>query len=38
MPELRTPYGYVAVLAVMAAIGISLWMWFRARGWIGRRS
>lgn len=38
MPELSWPYGYVGVLAVMAAIGIALALWFRARGWLGPRS
>ncbi|MFN9786692.1 MAG: CorA family divalent cation transporter, partial [Planctomycetia bacterium] len=38
MPELRSPYGYAACLAAMAAIASSLWWWFRHRGWIGGES
>jgi magnesium transporter len=38
MPELKSPYGYAACLAAMAAIALSSWWWFRHRGWIGRES
>jgi magnesium transporter len=38
MPELQSPYGYAACLAAMAAIALSLWWWFRHRGWIGGES
>ena len=35
MPELGWRYGYPACLAVMAAIGIGFYVWFRRKGWIG---
>ena len=35
MPELRQPWAYGTVLAVMAAIGASLWLYFVRRGFIG---
>ncbi len=35
MPELKSPWGYVACLSVMAAIALGLFVWFRRRGWIG---
>ncbi|MDZ7675709.1 MAG: magnesium/cobalt transporter CorA [Acidimicrobiales bacterium] len=35
MPELDTPWGYGAVLAIMAVIGASLWVYFVRRGFIG---
>jgi magnesium transporter len=34
MPELKSPYGYVSVLVVMATIGLSLLGWFYYRGWL----
>lgn len=34
MPELRQPFGYVAVLGSMALIGATLVFWFRRRGWL----
>ncbi|MES2387194.1 MAG: CorA family divalent cation transporter [Bacteroidota bacterium] len=34
MPELRTQNGYFVVLGIMFAIGTSLFMWFRSRGWL----
>lgn len=37
MPELRTPYGYVICLAVMAISAIGMLVWFKRRGWLGRR-
>lgn len=37
MPELTSPYGYVACLAVMLALGIAMLFWFRRRGWIGSK-
>jgi magnesium transporter len=36
MPELRTPWGYPAVLVVMGVIGFGLLFFFWRRGWIGR--
>jgi magnesium transporter len=35
MPELRWPYGYPAILALMAMIAVGLLAWFRRKGWIG---
>ncbi len=37
LPELRWRYGYPAVLALMAAIAISLLVWFWRKGWIGNQ-
>jgi magnesium transporter len=37
MPELRSPYGYVAVLALMLGIAIGVLFYFRRLGWIGRK-
>ncbi|HYD98165.1 MAG TPA: magnesium/cobalt transporter CorA [Alphaproteobacteria bacterium] len=34
MPELRTQYGYFAVLAVIGAACTVLWMRFRRQGWL----
>lgn len=34
MPELEWPYGYFVVLGAMAALGSSLYLYFRRRGWI----
>jgi magnesium transporter len=34
MPELRTRWGYPAVLAVMGLIVLSIYLWFRRRGWL----
>jgi magnesium transporter len=36
MPELREPWGYPAVLALMAAVTFVIYRWFRRRGWLGR--
>jgi magnesium transporter len=36
MPELRKPYGYFAVLAVMLAVAILMLYFFWRRGWIGQ--
>ena len=33
MPELRHPYGYPILLAVMLTLAISMLAWFRRRGW-----
>jgi len=37
MPELRSPLGYPAVLLLMATVSLLIFLWFRGRGWIGRR-
>jgi magnesium transporter len=36
MPELRSPWGYPAVLVVMSLIAAGLLGWMWRRGWIGR--
>jgi magnesium transporter len=33
MPELHHPWGYFAVLGLMAAVVLGLAIWFRRRGW-----
>ncbi|WP_127531749.1 magnesium/cobalt transporter CorA [Paenibacillus kobensis] len=33
MPELEWRYGYLTVLIVMAMLGISMYMWFKRKGW-----
>ncbi|WP_274362679.1 magnesium/cobalt transporter CorA [Paenibacillus thermotolerans] len=33
MPELNLRYGYFAVLAVMAAVGLGMFAWFKRKGW-----
>jgi magnesium transporter len=38
MPELHWRYGYAYALGLMAATTIVLLLWFRRRGWIGRRA
>lgn len=38
MPELGWRYGYPIVMLCMLVVGISLLLWFRKRGWIGRRA
>ena len=35
--ELRSPLGYVICLAVMAISAIGMLIWFKRRGWLGRR-
>lgn len=37
MPELRHPWGYPAVLLVMLVVSWGIFLWFRRRGWLGRR-
>jgi magnesium transporter len=37
MPELHLRWGYPAVMAFMAVIGVGLALWFRHKGWLGRR-
>jgi magnesium transporter len=34
MPELRSRWGYPAVLAGMGAITLAIYLWFRRRGWL----
>lgn len=34
MPELRWKYGYFIILSVMAAGGISMFLWFKIKGWL----
>lgn len=33
MPELTWKYGYFIVLGIMASIGISMFLWFKRKGW-----
>lgn len=35
MPELHWKYGYLACVALMAAVGIGMLFWFKRRGWLG---
>jgi magnesium transporter len=34
MPELRARWGYPAVLIAMAIVSLSIYVWFRRRGWM----
>jgi magnesium transporter len=34
MPELRARWGYPAVLSAMALVSLSIYVWFRRRGWM----
>jgi magnesium transporter len=34
MPELRSPWGYPAVLAAMGLVVLAIYLWFRRRGWL----
>ena len=36
MPELREPWGYPAVLVLMALVTAAIYRWFRSRGWLRR--
>lgn len=36
MPEIRAKWGYPVVIAVMALISLSIFLWFRKRGWLRR--
>jgi magnesium transporter len=36
MPELRSPWGYPAVLLVMASLAVLMVLWFWRRGWLRR--
>ena len=37
MPELKRPYGYYTVWAIMIGIAVGMLFYFWRRGWIGRR-
>ena len=34
MPELRSRWGYPVVLAAMGGIVLTIYLWFRRRGWL----
>ncbi|HEY9013637.1 MAG TPA: CorA family divalent cation transporter [Gemmatimonadales bacterium] len=34
MPELRSPWGYPAVLVGMGLVTLAIYLWFRSRGWL----
>lgn len=34
MPELKWRYGYFAVLGLMAIVGVSMFIWFKKKGWL----
>ena len=34
MPELRSRWGYPLVLAAMGGITLTIYLWFRRRGWL----
>jgi magnesium transporter len=36
MPELRHPWGYPAVMALMAVVTFAIYRWFRRNGWLRR--
>jgi magnesium transporter len=36
MPELHAPWGYPAVLLVMAGLAVLMILWFWRRGWLRR--
>jgi magnesium transporter len=36
MPELSWKYGYFVVLGLMAVLGLSMYFWFRHKGWFDR--
>lgn len=33
MPELKWKYGYFLVLGIIAFVGISMFLWFKRKGW-----
>jgi magnesium transporter len=33
IPELKWKYGYFLILGVMAFLGISMFLWFKRKGW-----
>jgi magnesium transporter len=36
MPELRRPWGYPAVMALMTVVTFAIYRWFRRNGWLRR--
>ncbi len=38
MPELRSPWGYAAVMTFMLLVAVGELAYFRRRGWLGRRA
>ena len=36
MPELNWHYGYFIVLGIMAVIGVSMFLWFKRKGWFDK--
>jgi magnesium transporter len=36
MPELKTKYGYLAVILAMIGIAVGIHYWVRKRGWLKR--
>ena len=36
MPELKSRYGYLAVMLVMFVVSAAIFIWFRRRGWLRR--
>jgi magnesium transporter len=38
MPELKHPLGYAGSLLLMAGVALTIFIWFRKRGWIGKNS
>jgi magnesium transporter len=36
MPELKSKYGYLAVMLVMLGVSTTIFIWFRRRGWLRR--
>ncbi len=38
MPELRHPWGYGGALLLMASMALGIFIWFRKRGWIGKKT
>jgi magnesium transporter len=37
MPELRSPWAYPILLSVMVATGAGILLYYRRKGWLGRR-
>jgi len=38
IPELKLKYGYFILIAVMAIITLGMFLWFRKKGWIGKKA